>query len=463
MLKQQSPFSNVQQPCITQQKQRGGQRIWQTLPALLLTLLLVPLFTATNTRTAHAQVVTTLAGNGTAAFLDGTGTGARFNSPVSVCSDGAGNVFVADQLNNRIRQIVIATGVVTTLAGDGTAAFLDGTGTAARLNGPVGVCSDGAGNLFVADRSNHRIRRIVIATGVVTTLAGNGIGGFLDGTGTGAQFFNPSGVCSDGAGNLFVADRNNNRIRRIVISTGVVTTLAGDGTAAFLDGTGTGARFDQPTGVCSDGAGNLFIADFNNSCIRRIVISTGVVTTLAGNGTAAFLDGTGTGAQFNNPRGICSDGAGNLFVADQNNQRIRRIAPQPTATYSGTVFTEDAANNGSITVTQDVTLTNDTWVPAGAFTGGGTHFTATGVPAGLTIAINRISATVARISFTGNAAAHAAANNTTFTLTFANAALTGNNATAVTGLNLGAGGLSITYTVVLTIFSSPQASCERSL
>ncbi|TAE25449.1 MAG: T9SS C-terminal target domain-containing protein [Candidatus Kapaibacterium sp.] len=311
-------------PPVTLCKQLQNNDLHRKLLTALVACVL--LLTLALPRTAHAQVVTTLAGDGTAAFLDGTGTGARLNGPLGVCSDGAGNLFVADQLNHRIRRIVIATGVVTTLAGDGTANFLDGTGTAARFNSPWGICSDGAGNLFVAEQANHRIRRIVIATGVVTTLAGNGTATFLDGTGTGARFNGPLGVCSDGAGNLFVADHGNNRIRRIVIATGVVTTLAGNGTAGFLDGTGTATQFAGPPGICSDGAGNLFVADWTNHRIRQIVIATGVVTTLAGDGTTGFLDGTGTGARFNSPYGVCTDGAGNLIVADWGNGSIRRIA-----------------------------------------------------------------------------------------------------------------------------------------
>jgi hypothetical protein len=236
--------------------------LWKSV-ALLSLLLTLGLFT----RTAQAQVVTTLAGS-TNGFADGTGTAAQFNNPAGVCSDGAGNLFVTDAMNNRVRRIVIATGVVTTLAGS-TPGFANGTGAAAQFSCPNGVCSDGAGNLFVVDVGNHRIRRIVIATGVVTTLAGSTLG-FVNGTGTAAQFNFPAGVCSDGAGNLFVTDQFNHCIRRIVIATGVVTTLAG-GTPGFADGTGAAAQFLNPHGVCSDGAGNLFVAERTNCRVRRIV------------------------------------------------------------------------------------------------------------------------------------------------------------------------------------------------
>ena len=437
------------------------------LNAVLFLLLCVP-------HLLHAQlgVVTTLAGSIASGYLDGTGTGARFSQSWGVCSDGAGNLFVADFANHRIRKIVIGTGVVTTFAGDGTPGNLDGTGTAARFANPRSLCSDGLGNLFVSDQSNGRIRKIVIATGVVTTIAGS-TSGYLDGTGTAARFSNPVGVCYDGAGNLFVADNGNTRIRKIVVATAEVTTLAGS-TSGFADGLGTAARFASPAYLTLDGSGNLFVADSFNRCIRQIVIATGFVTTLAGSGVFSYNDGVGTNAQFSAPQGIVADGTGNLYVSDPIDRCIRRIViatgtvttmtgtfggltdgtgaiaqmSSPfgltldgvgnlyigdgnsirklsilpaSAVFSGTTFPEAVANDGSITQTRDITITGDTWIPSGAFTAG-THFVATGVPSGLTISVNRISPTVARISFTGNAAAHAAANNTTFTLRFTDAA-----------------------------------------
>ena len=275
--------------------------------------------TATNTPLDPLGNVTTYAGDGTAGVLDGPGTTAQFNGPRGVAIDST-NLYVADFANHRIRQINLATGVVSTLAG-GTQGFLDGTGTAAQFNGPVGLASDGT-NLYVADANNNRIRQVIIATGVVTTLAGDGIAAFLDGTGTAAQFSQPFTIALNG-GNLYVADANNHRIRQIVIATGVVTTLAGDGTAASLDGTGTAARFSVPAGITSDGT-NLYVTQFGVSDIRQIVIATGVVTTIAGDGTNGFLDGTGTAARFNRPRDLVTDGT-TLFIVDTGNHRIRRM------------------------------------------------------------------------------------------------------------------------------------------
>ena len=276
------------------------------------------------------RATTTLAGSvGVAGAADGTGAAAQFYSPQGLACDGAGNLFVVDSVNNTIRKVVIATGVVTTFAGSAvTAGSDDGSGTAARFNYPHGVASDGAGNLFVTDSGNDTIRKIVIATGKVTTLAGSaGAAGSDDGTGATARFNFPQGVTSDGAGNLYVTDSDNNTIRKIVIATGKVTTLAGSATAAGNDdGTGTNARFDSPRGVTSDGAGNLFVADSGNNTIRKIVIATGTVTTLAGSAShMGSNDGTGSDALFSYPGDVASDGAGNLFVADTSSQVIRKV------------------------------------------------------------------------------------------------------------------------------------------
>lgn len=264
-------------------------------------------------------IVTTLAGDGTSGVLDAIGTAAQFNNPLGITTDGI-NVYIADTGNHRIRKIEITTGIVTTLAGS-TSGYLDATGTAAQFNGPRGVATDGK-NVYVADTQNHRIRKIEIASGIVTTLAGDGSAGYLDGTGTAARLNSPFHLTTDGT-DVFVADYSNHRIRKIEIATGIVTTLAGDGTAAYLDDTGIAAQFNNPYGLAVGGA-HLYVGDNTNNRIRKIEIATGVVTTLAGDGTAAYLDDTGIAARFSGPRGITTDGI-RLFVSDPGNRRIRKI------------------------------------------------------------------------------------------------------------------------------------------
>ncbi len=277
---------------------------------------------------SESGVVTTIAGqplaNGSA---DGTGTAATFYLPIGVATDGT-NLYVADTDNDTIRQIVIATGAVTTIAGKvGIIGHADGTGTAATFSYPEGIATDGT-DLYVADSGNNTIRQIVIATGAVTTLAGQPlVTGSADGTGSAATFNGPHGLSVDGL-NLYVADTNNSTIRRIVIASGQVTTIAGQPlVTGSADGTGTAATFSYPEGILSIGNTTLFVADTVNSTIRKIVMAVGGahVTTFAGTaGTFGTTDGAGTTATFNNPSAIASDGT-NLYVTDAGNETIRKI------------------------------------------------------------------------------------------------------------------------------------------
>ena len=231
------------------------------------------------------------------------GRGRPLLLPDGVASDGAGNLYVADSENNTVRKVVVATARVTTLAGAGRPDIADGTGAAARFNDPAGITSDGADNLYVADTADSTIRKVVVTTGAVTTLAGAGWFGSADGIGAAALFNHPEGVACDGAGNLYVADTGNNTIRKVALASGAVTTIAGAvGQSGGADGTGAAARFSGPTGLTSDGAGNLYVADTANSTIRKIVIATGVVTTIAGRGQRpAARTGPGAAARFSSP------------------------------------------------------------------------------------------------------------------------------------------------------------------
>ena len=265
--------------------------------------------------------------------VDGVGAAARFDDPQGVATDNAGNVYVADSSNHTIRKITPA-GVVTTLAGSaGVTGSTDATGAAARFASPHAVATDSAGNVYVADRGNHIIRKITPA-GEVTTLAGTAgsNGGSTDATGPAASFFAPTGIATDSAGNVYVADRGNSTIRKITPA-GVVTTLAGS--AVFIgsaDATGTAARFFWPEGVATDSAGNVYVADTANRTIRKITPA-GVVTTLAGTaGVFGSTDATGAAASFASPRGVATDGAGNVYVSDTGNHSIRKITPAGAVT-----------------------------------------------------------------------------------------------------------------------------------
>lgn len=274
---------------------------------------------------AAAANVTTPAGTTTAGSTNGTGAAASFNGPAGVATDSAGNIYVADSGNNEIRKIS-PSGVVTVLAGSTTAGSANGTGAAASFNFPFGVAVDSAGNVYVADTKNNEIRKIT-STGVVTTLAGSTAAGHADGTGSAASFDYPQGVAVDSAGNVYVADSGNSEIRKITPA-GVVTTLAGSyASPGNTNGMGSAASFDYPEGIAVDAAGNLYVADSTNNEIRKVT-PTGTVTTVAGAGPGSpgNTDGTGTAATFHSPFGVTVDSEGNLYVADSGNNEIRMIS-----------------------------------------------------------------------------------------------------------------------------------------
>ena len=275
--------------------------------------------------------VTTLAGSGSSGASDGTGTAATFNRPQALTTPDGVNLYVVEQYNSAVRKIVISSGVVTTFAGSMTASgTTDGTGTAARFGssvsgGPSGITSD-TENLYVADTTNDLIRKIVISSGVVTTLAGDGTAATTDGTGTAASFDGPTGITTDGT-NLYVGEGYNGcTIRKVVISTGVVTTIAGSSCySSDLDATGTSAKFGSIYALATDGT-NLYTAGGDHRNIRKIVISSGVVTTFAGStsNVSGYTNGNGTSALFKFPRGITTDGT-SLYVGDYSDDSIRKI------------------------------------------------------------------------------------------------------------------------------------------
>jgi sugar lactone lactonase YvrE len=294
-----------------------------------------------------AGVVTTLAGSvGVAGGANGTGSAATFNAPLGIAVDSSGNVYVAEEINSDIRKITSA-GVVTTLAGTlSVPGITDGMGVLARFNAPDAVAVDGSGNVYVADTGNDTIRMITPG-GAVTTLAGSAKHvGSADGTGTAALFYAPDGVAVDSSGNVFVSDDANSTIRKVTPG-GVVTTVAGVALSyGFADGTGTGSRFDGPFGIAVDSGDNLYVADTGNDTIRKITAS-GVVTTLAGTPGTGFSDGTGAAAHFNNPAAMVVDGSGNLYIADELNDTIRKVAPGGVVTTLAGTPGLTASNDGT--------------------------------------------------------------------------------------------------------------------
>jgi streptogramin lyase len=278
---------------------------------------------------APSGVVTTLAGGpGQRGHVDGAGGAARFEDLVGITSDVTGNLYVTDSCS--VRKITPG-GVVTTLGGIGIGS-VDGNINVASFSQPEGIVATENGHLYLADTGNSTVRKITI-DGDVTTMAGSPLQlGMADGVGSAAQFFNPVGVTSDKSGNLYVADQNNQTIRKITPN-GEVSTLAGSPRlSGFANGTGSAARFSCPNGVIADVFGNIYVTDLFNHVIRKITPA-GVVTTLAGSpGQSGYADGLGSSALFALPWGITSDTSGNLYVADHDNHVIRKITPSGEVT-----------------------------------------------------------------------------------------------------------------------------------
>jgi sugar lactone lactonase YvrE len=282
-------------------------------------------------------IISTVAGNGAAGFSGdgGPAASAWLNYPLGVAVDAAGNLYIADTYNNRIRK-VSPSGIISTVAGNGERGFSGDGGPAASawLNYPLGAVVDAAGNLYIADTFNSRIRK-VNPSGIISTVAGNGERGFSGdgGPATSALLYWPYGVAVDAAGYLYIADTYNNRIRKVGAS-GIISTVAGNGAYKFAGdgGPATGASLVAPQGVAVDAAGSLCIADAGNARVRKVSPS-GIISTVAGNGAQGFSGdgGPATTASLNQPSGVAVDTAGNLFIADSRNDRIRKVAASSTA------------------------------------------------------------------------------------------------------------------------------------
>ena len=280
--------------------------------------------------------IETVAGTGTYGFSGdgGPATAAQLYNPFAVALDASGNLFIADLENHRIRRVDAASGVITTVAGDGSIGFSGdgGLATEASFRFPRGVAVDAAGNLFIADTQNNRIRRVDAVSGVITTVAGNGGQGYSgdDVLATQASLNYPYGVAVDEGGNLFISDSSNWRIRRVDAVSGIITTVAGGdyhGPESGDGGPATAWSLSYPDAVAFDAAGNLFVAEASRHSIRRVDAVSNVITTVAGTGSGGYSGdgGPATAACLYYPHGVAVDGAGNIFIADYGNNRVRRV------------------------------------------------------------------------------------------------------------------------------------------
>ena len=285
--------------------------------------------------TAATGIISTVAGTGVRGFggENVLAVAAMLDVPTGVALDQAGNLYIADQNNQRIRKVVTVTGIITTVVGIGTTSFNGDNiaATSATLNSPLSVAVDSSGNVYFADTGNHRVRKVTAATGFITTVAGSGVQGYNGDNivATSAMLNNPYGVAVDSTGNVFFADSGNNRIRKVTAGSGIITTVVGNGIATYNGDniSAINATVNNPIGVAVDSMGDLYIADSRNNRIRKVTVATGVITTVAGNGESGFyVDNLlATNAVLRNPVSVALDSSKNLYIVDQGNSRIRKI------------------------------------------------------------------------------------------------------------------------------------------
>jgi RHS repeat-associated protein len=350
-------------------------------PALTSTAVYHNVFQPGQIQVPAAGIIGTLAGNGISSYAGDNGYAmlSEIDAPRGVAVDAAGNIYIADYSNQRIRKVTASTGMITTVAGNGTRGYSGDSGSAAsaELNDPAGVAVDSSGNIYIADYGNQRIRKVTASTGIISTVAGNGTGGYSGdgGAATSAKLYDPAGVAVDGSGNIYIADYLNQRIRKVTASTGIISTVAGNGTRGYTgDGaTATGAEVNYPYGVAVDSSGDIYIADLENNAVRAVyqggsVLSVqiqaehsgvspvaGDIYTVAGSGTGCTgqTDSVGDGcpatsAELSSPEGVAVDASGNIYIADFGNQRVRWVTPAICFTINGHIVSCTGASISSV-------------------------------------------------------------------------------------------------------------------
>jgi sugar lactone lactonase YvrE len=320
---------------------------------------------------ASTGIITTVAGNGTlgSAGDGGLATSAELLTPWGLAIDASGNIYIAE--GNDIRKVNASTGIITTVAGNGTSGYNGDNilATSAELWDISGVAVDAAGNIYITDDYNFRIRKVNASTGIITTIAGNGTSGYSgdNALATSAKLCPVGSVAIDVFGNIYVADggNNNNRIRKITVATGIITTVAGDSIQGYGgdNGLAISAELNQPYGVALDSSRNIYILDTYNFRIRKVNASTGIITTVAGNGTSGYNGDNilATSAELGGPYGIASDVLGNIFLADEGNSRIRKVSACSVSVHSQIVI-QHIDTNALVSIDTTITAISDTLV-----------------------------------------------------------------------------------------------------
>jgi hypothetical protein len=318
-------------------------------------------------------IISTIAGSDTATNQGGNGDGgpaleAFMFEPYAICTDTAGNYYILDYLYCEVRKVDITTGIIDTFAGCKQSGNMGDGGPAklARFS-PFSIYMDTAhGYMYISDEWNHRIRRVNMSTGIVTAFAGTGTDSYSGdgGPALSATFSRTIGICVDRHGNVYVGDWDNARIRKVDYATGIVTTVAGNGISGYSGdgGLAINAMLTKPTAICFDKYDNLYFSDENNQRVRKVDAVTGIISTVAGNGDSSYYGdgGPAVNAALNHPTGICIDDSMNLFVSDWANNRVRKIAlgDQPESvtntSLSNIFYISPNPAKESITLTSDI-------------------------------------------------------------------------------------------------------------